>query len=118
MKCDKALNVPEPNASEVGQETSIGAIDLCSGGVRKDDCDSTMRVKWSCSYKCEFGVRRCDFCCQLELRWLDLRGWGDGGGPEGRSGVGLAAARARGRALVNVTCTLRRISSHVAPPHE
>ena len=34
-------------------------------------------------------VRRCDFCSLRALRWLDLRGWGDGSGPD----VGLAAAR-------------------------
>ena len=47
--------MPEPNASEAGQRVSIGDVGLCSRGVSKDHCDSTMRVKWSCSYKFEFG---------------------------------------------------------------
>lgn len=45
----------------------------------------------------------CDFCRQRELWWLDLRGWGDGGGPEERSSVGLAAARGKEVRFKNVT---------------
>lgn len=84
--------MPEPNASEVGQRDSIGEVDLYSSGVRKGVYDSTMRVKWSCSYECEFSG--------ATLRPL-LSARALVAGSEGlgrwrlRSDVGLAAARSR-----------------------
>lgn len=76
---------------------------MCSGGELKGDCDSTMRVKWSCSYECGFSGATMRLFLSARASVAGSRGWEDSGGPEERSGEGLAAARDMEVRFENVT---------------